>query len=69
MANNLGTMSNNWERQVEAGASDIAQDVGKLRGLAHQRARATRRAGENDGSGMESKRARLPDYSPTRKDR
>ena len=34
-----------------------------------RRARPTRRAREKDGSGKESKRARLPEYSPTRRDR
>ena len=69
VANNLGTTSNNWERQVEAGASGVPQDLGKLSGHVRRRARAARRARENDGSGTESKRARLPEYSPTGRDR
>ena len=69
MANKLGTASDSWEREVEAGASGVPQDVGKLRGHARQRARPARRAGENDESGLESKRARLPEYSPTGRDR
>ena len=31
MANNLGTTSDRWERQVEANASGVPQDLGKLR--------------------------------------
>ena len=69
VANNLGTTSDSWERQVEAGASGVPQDLGKLRGHARRRARPTRRAGQNDGSGLESKRAHLPEYSPTGRDR
>ena len=69
VANNLGTTSDSWERQVEAGASGVPQDLGKLRGHARRRARAARRAGEKDGCLMESKRARLPEYSPTGRDR
>ena len=69
VANNLGTTSNSWERQVEAGASGVPQDLGKLMGHARRRARPARRAGEKDGSWKESKRARLHEYSPTRKDR
>ena len=69
MANNLGAMSDSWERQVEAGASGVPQDLGKLRGHARQRARPARRAGKKDESWLESKRARLPEYSPTRRDR
>ena len=65
MANNLGTTSDSRERQVEAGMSGVPQDLGKLRGHARRRARPARRAGEKDGSGLESKRARLPEYSPT----
>ena len=42
----LGTMSDSWERQVEVGASGVFLDLGKLRGHACQRARAARRAGE-----------------------
>ena len=30
MTNNLGAMSDSWERQVEAGASGVPQDLGKL---------------------------------------
>ena len=63
VANNLGTTSNSLERQVEAGASGMPQDLGKLRGHVHRRARPTRRAGENDGSGKESKRVHLPKYT------
>ena len=69
MANNLGTTSDSWERQVEAGASSMPQDLGKLRGHARRRARPARRAGEKDGFGKESKRARLLEYSPTGRDR
>ena len=69
MANNLGTTSDSWERQVEAGASGVPQDLGKLRGHARRRARPARRAGEKDGFGKESKRARLPEYSLTGRDR
>ena len=54
---------------LEAGASGVPQDLGKLRGHARRRARPSRRAGEKDGSGIESKRARLPEYSPTGRDR
>ena len=67
--NNLGTMSNSWERQVEAGAFGVPQDLGNERGHARQRARPARRARENDGSGIKSKRARLPEYSPIGRDR
>ena len=69
VANNLGTMSDSLERQVEVGASSVPQDLGKLRGHMRRRARPTRRVGENDGSSIESKRARLPEYSPTGRDR
>ena len=69
VANNLGTTSDSWERQVEAGASSVPQDLGNERGHARRRARPARRAGENDGSGIESKRARLPKYSLTGRDR
>ena len=69
VANNLGTMSDSWERQVEAGASGVPQDLGKLRGHAHRRAQPARRSGEKEGSGIKSKRARLPEYSPTGRDR
>ena len=69
MANNLGTMSDSWERQVEAGASGVPQDLGKLRGHARQRARPARRAGEKDGPRKESKRAQLHGSSPTGRDR
>ena len=56
VANNLGTTSDSWERQVEAGASGVPQNLGKLRGHAHRRARPARRAGEKDGSGIESQK-------------
>ena len=69
VADNLGTTSDSWERQVEAGAFGVPQDLGKLRGHARQRARPTRRAKEKDVFGKESKRARLPKYSPTGRDR
>ena len=69
VASNLGTKSDIWERQVEAGASGVPQDLGKLRGHALQRVQPARRAGEKDGSGMESKRARLPESNPTGRDR
>ena len=69
VANNLGTTSDSWERQVEAGASGVPQDLGKLRGHARRRALPAKRAGEKDGSGKESKRARLHEYSPTGRDR
>ena len=69
VANNLGTTSDSWEHQVEAGASNVPQDLGKLRGHARRRVRPARRAEEKDGSGKESKRARLHKYSPTRRDR
>ena len=69
VANDLGTTSDSWERQVEAGASSVPHDLGKLRGHSRQSARATRRARKKDGSGLEFKRARLPEYSPTRRDR
>ena len=69
VANNLGTTSDNWERQVEAGAAGVPQDLGKLRGHARRRARPARRAGKKDRSGLESKRAWLPEYSPTGRDR
>ena len=45
---------------MEAGASGVPHDLGKLRGNVHQRARPTRRAQEKDGSRKESRRARLP---------
>ena len=54
---------------MEAGASGVPQDLGKLRGHAQQRAQPARRAGEKDGFGKESKRARPPEYSPTGRDR
>ena len=69
MANNLGTTGDSWERQVVASASDVPQDLGKLRGHARQRAQPARRAGEKDRSERESKRARLPEYNPTKRDR
>ena len=69
MVNNLGTRSDSRERQVEAGMSGVPQDMGKLRGHACQRAQPARRAREKDGSGLESKRARLPEYSPIGKGR
>ena len=69
VANNMGNISDKWERQVEASASSVHQDLGKLRGHARRRARAARRAGENNGSVMESKRAHLPEYSLMRRDR
>ena len=69
MANNLGTTSDSWERQVEAGASGVPQDLRKLRGHARRRVRPARRAGEKDGFGKESKRAHLPEYRPTGRDR
>ena len=69
VANNLGTTSDSWERQVEADASGVPQDLGKLRGHSRRRARAARRAGKKDGSGLESKRAQLPEYSQTGRDR
>ena len=68
VANNLGTTSDSWERQVEAGAFGVPQDLGKLRGHARRRARPARRAGEKDGSWKESKRARLNGSSPTGRD-
>ena len=69
VVNNLGTTSDSWERQVEAGASGGPQDFNKIRGHACRRARPGRRAGENNGSGIESKRAQLPEYSPTGRDK
>ena len=53
---------------MEAGASSVPQDLGKLRGHVRQRARPARRAGEKDGSGKESKRAHVPKYSPIGRD-
>ena len=58
-----------WERQVEAGASCVPQDLGKFRGHVRRRAQATRRAREKDESGRQSKRAQLPESSPTGRDR
>ena len=69
VANNLGTTSDSYESQVEAGASDVPQDLGKLRGHARQRAQLARRAREKDRSRLESKRAHLPKHSPTGRDR
>ena len=69
VANNLGTTSDSWGRQVEAGASGVPQDMGKLRGHACRRARSDRRAGEKDGFGKEPKSACLHEYSPTGRDR
>ena len=69
VANNLGTTSDSWERQMEAGASGVPQDLGRLRGHARRRAQPARRAGEKDRSGKESKRARLHKYRPTGRDR
>ena len=54
---------------MEAHASRRAPGPGELRGHVCQRAQLARRAGEKDGSGKESKRARLPEYSPTGRDR
>ena len=54
---------------MEVGASGVPQDLGNERGRVRQRARPARRARENDGSGIESKRARLPEYSLTGRDR
>ena len=34
VANNLGTTSDSWERQAEAGASGVPQDLRKLGGYA-----------------------------------
>ena len=49
--------------------SGVPQDLGKLGGHAPRRARPARRAGEKDGSGLESKMERLPEYSQTGRDR
>ena len=49
--------------------SGVPQDLGKLRGHARRRARPARRAREKEKSGLESKRVRLPKYSPTGRDR
>ena len=51
------------------GTTSVPQDLGKLRGHARRMAQPARRAGEKDGFGKESKRARLHEYSPTRRDR
>ena len=53
---------------MEADAPGVPQDLGKLRGHARQRTRPARRAGEKDGSGLESKRTHLQEYSPTGRD-
>ena len=49
---------------MEADASGVPHYLAKLRGHACRRAR---RAKENDGSGRQSKRAQLPESSPTRR--
>ena len=49
--------------------SSVPQNLGKSRGHVCQRARPARSAGEKETSGLESKRARLPEYNPTRRDR
>ena len=55
VVNNLGTASDSWERQVEAGASGVPQDLGKLRGHTRRRARAARRARERTELGWNPK--------------
>ena len=50
-ANNLETKSDSWKRQVEAGASGVPQELGKLKGHARRRAQPARRAGKKDRSG------------------
>ena len=63
MANNLGTTSDSWERQVEAGASGVPQDLGKLRGHARRRARPARRAEERTDLGWNPKGRSYPNQA------
>ena len=51
---------------MELGTSGVSQDLGKLRGHARQRARAARRAGENDGSGWNPKGRGYPNQARPR---